>query len=138
MRRTRRASRRRVIGAASRFRLRDLVSEAMAGLLQRPGRSALTMLGTVLGIGSFVAIVGLSQTATGQIGKQFNVLDATQVTVSDSGANQASKPTMDFPADADAIADRVHGVGSNAAGNAAAERVAFQLKSALQSGPAAA
>jgi len=110
MRRTRRASRRRVIGAASRFRLHDLVSEAMAGLLQRPGRSALTMLGTVLGIGSFVAIVGLSQTATGQIGKQFNVLDATQVTVSDSGANQASKPTMDFPGDADAIVDRIHGV----------------------------
>jgi putative ABC transport system permease protein len=105
-----RASRRRVIGAASRFRLHDLFSEAMAGLLQRPGRSALTMLGTVLGIGSFVAIVGLSQTATGQIGKQFNVLDATQVTVSDTGASQASKPTLDFPANADAIVDRIHGV----------------------------
>jgi putative ABC transport system permease protein len=110
MRRARRARRRRVAGAASRLRLRDLGSEAMAGLLQRPGRSALTMLGTVLGIGSFVAIVGLSQTANGQIGKQFNLLDATQVTVSDAGANQSSKPTLDFPADADAIVDRIHGV----------------------------
>jgi putative ABC transport system permease protein len=65
MARARRASR-PVIAAASRLRLRDLGSEALAGLLQRPGRSVLTMLGTVLGIGSFVAIVGLSQTATGR------------------------------------------------------------------------
>jgi putative ABC transport system permease protein len=110
MKRARRASRRRVSGAASRLRPRDLASEALAGLLQRPGRSALTMLGTMLGIASFVAIVGLSQTAGGQIGKQFNVLDATQVTVSDTGANQASKPTLDFPAKSDAITDRIHGV----------------------------
>jgi putative ABC transport system permease protein len=84
----------------SRFRLRDLGNEALAGLLQRPGRSALTLLGTVLGIGSFVAIVGLSQTASGQIGKQFNRLDATQVTVLDSGADHAADPTLDFPQDA--------------------------------------
>src|SRR5450432_1501633 len=110
MRRTRRASRRRVIGAASRFRLRDLVSEAMAGLLQRPGRSALTMLGTVLGIGGFVAIVGLSQTASGQIGSAFNRLDATQVTVADAAAGKASTPTLDFPPDSSALVDRIHGV----------------------------
>src|SRR6266571_5335958 len=110
MARARRASGPRVTAAASRLRLRDLGSEALAGLLQRPGRSALTVLGTVLGIGSFVAIVGLSETATGQIGKQFNVLDATQVTVSDTGASQASKPTLDFPAKSDATVDGIHGV----------------------------
>lgn len=108
--RPRRGSRRRVVAVKSRLRLRDLGSEALAGLLQRPGRSVLTMLGTVLGIGSFVAIVGLSETATGQIGKQFNVLDATQVTVTDVGAGGASKPTLDLPADAGAIVDRIHGV----------------------------
>jgi putative ABC transport system permease protein len=43
------------------------------------------MLGTVLGIGAFVAIVGLSQTASGQIGEAFNQLQATQVTVRDNG-----------------------------------------------------
>jgi putative ABC transport system permease protein len=96
--------------AASRLRLRDLGSEVLAGLLQRPGRSALTLLGTVLGIGAFVAIVGLSQTASGQIGKQFNALGATQVIVSDSGAAHSQQPTLDFPADASARADRIHGV----------------------------
>ena len=48
------------------------------------------MLGTVLGIGGFVAIVGLSQTASGQIGSAFNRLDATQVTVADTAAGKAS------------------------------------------------
>ena len=95
---------------ASRLHPRDLFSEALAGLLQRPGRSALTVLGTVLGIGGFVAIVGLSQTASGQIGNAFNSLDATQVTVNDAAAGNASHPTLDFPPDADALADRIHGV----------------------------
>ena len=80
------ARRRRTVQTPSRFRLADLASEAIAGLLQRPGRSALTVLGTVAGIGGFVAIVALSQTAAGQIGKDFNVQDATQVTVTDTGA----------------------------------------------------
>src|SRR5262249_16736268 len=94
----------------SRLRLHDLGSEALAGLLQRPGRSALTMVGTILGIGAFVAIVGLSQTATGQIGKDFNVLDATQVTVTDTAAYRSGKATLDFPPNADALTDRIHGV----------------------------
>jgi putative ABC transport system permease protein len=94
----------------SRLRLPDLGNEALAGLLQRPGRSALTLVGVMLGIGSFVAIVGIAQTASGQIGKQFNVLQATQAYVFDVGAEQSSHPTVDFPPDADARADRIHGV----------------------------
>ena len=39
---------------------------------------------------------------------------------------------------ASTIANRVHGVGSNAAGNVAAQRVVFQLQTAAQSGPSAA
>jgi putative ABC transport system permease protein len=105
------ARRRTTLAEPSRLRPRDLGSEALAGLLQRPGRSVLTMVGTVLGIGAFVAIVGLSQTATGQIGKEFNLLDATQVTVTDTGAYQAGgKPTLDFPPNADAMVDKIHGV----------------------------
>jgi putative ABC transport system permease protein len=94
----------------SRLRPRDLGSEALAGLLQRPGRSALTLLGVVLGIGSFVAIVGIAQTASGQIGKQFSVLQATQAYVFDVGASQSGTPATDFPPGADALAERIHGV----------------------------
>ena len=105
-------TRRRVRGGVppSRLRFRDLGSEALAGLLQRPGRSALTLLGVMLGIGSFVAIVGIAQTASGQIGKQFNVLQASTAYVFDVGAAKSSPPAMDFPPNADALADRIHGV----------------------------
>jgi len=101
---------RRQAGGSSRLRSRDLADEALAGLLQRPGRSVLTMLGTVLGIGGFVAIVGLSHTANGQIGTAFSRLDATEVTVTDSAAAAAKTPTLDFPANADARAGRIDGV----------------------------
>src|SRR5499427_5751520 len=94
----------------SHLRLPDLGSEALAGLLQRPGRSALTLLGVILGIGSFVTIVGIAQTASGQIGKQFNVLQATQAYVFDVGAAQSSGPAVDFPPNADALVGRIHGV----------------------------
>lgn len=103
------AARRRP-GGSSRLRGRDLAGEALAGLLQRPGRSVLTMLGTVLGIGGFVAIVGLSQTANGQIGSAFSCLEATEVTVTDTAASQAKAPTLDFPPGADARAGRINGV----------------------------
>jgi putative ABC transport system permease protein len=92
------------------LRGRDLADEALAGLLQRPGRSVLTMLGTVLGIGGFVAIVGLSQTANGQIGAAFSRLGATEITVTDAAAGQATVPTLDFPPGADALAGRINGV----------------------------
>jgi putative ABC transport system permease protein len=106
-------SRRRAAVSPSRLRLRDLGSEALAGLLQRPGRSVLTLIGVVLGIGSFVAIVGIAQTASGQIGKQFNVLQATQAYVFDVGGGHTSGAAAmagDFPPDADALAERIHGV----------------------------
>ena len=65
----------------SRLRLRDLSTEAIAGVMQRPGRTILTMLGTVMGVGSFVAVLGLTASATGQVGGRFTQLIATKVTV---------------------------------------------------------
>ncbi|MBI9114173.1 ABC transporter permease [Sanguibacter suaedae] len=64
-----------------RFSARDLVAEAAHGIGARPGRLVLTILGTVLGIGSVVVTVGLAQTAAGQIGAQFDAVSATQVSV---------------------------------------------------------
>lgn len=61
--------------------LGELVDESAAGLMQRPMRSVLTALGTVLGIGAFVAVLGLTSTANGQISKTFDSYQATQVDV---------------------------------------------------------
>ncbi len=106
----------------SHLKPRDLAEEALTGLIQRPGRSVLTMLGTVLGVGAFVAVLGLTSTATGQIGKSFSVLQDTTVTVNDVGANAQQGGTggtgtatvdssgTDFPQDSDARLERLNGV----------------------------
>jgi putative ABC transport system permease protein len=100
-----------------RLATRDAAAEAVAGIVQRPGRAALTMLGTVLGVGAFVAVLGLTATGAGQISHQFTVLEDTTVTVEDNGpannlARPNSNPAIGFPASADAIADHINGVAA--------------------------
>ncbi|WP_406199923.1 ABC transporter permease [Kitasatospora sp. NBC_01560] len=94
----------------SRLPLRDLLSEALAGVLQRPARSALTGLGTVLGVGTFVAILGLTATTSSQIDSRFSVLTATEVSVEDTGGPRPELTGLSFPADADARIQRLNGV----------------------------
>jgi putative ABC transport system permease protein len=95
----------------SRLSWRDLVGEAVSGVLQRPGRSILTMLGTVLGIGAMVGILGLTTTAGGQIDKRFTALAATEVTVEDQGATASDAgPGMSFPPDSDTRIRQINGV----------------------------
>ncbi|MEU2247059.1 ABC transporter permease [Streptomyces sp. NPDC019224] len=99
-------------GAVPRTRLRflDLLAEAHAGILQRPGRSALTALGTVLGVGTFVAILGLTATASSQIDARFNTLVATEVTIEDIGGDSAERIANAFPDDAPSRLEHLHGV----------------------------
>ncbi|GGK67909.1 ABC transporter permease [Planomonospora parontospora subsp. parontospora] len=59
----------------------DLWSEALSGLLARPVRSALTTLGTVLGITTLVVTLGVAATAGNQIVGRFDELTATAITV---------------------------------------------------------
>ena len=98
-----------------RLAARDAAAEAVAGIAQRPGRAVLTMLGTVLGVGAFVAVLGLTATGAGQISHQFTILEDTTVTVEDNGpannvAPPGTNPAIGFPADADAVAGHIHGV----------------------------
>src|SRR5215467_14737816 len=100
-----------------RLTVRDAAAEAVAGIVQRPGRAGLTMLGTVLGVGAFVAVLGLTATGAGQISHEFTVLEDTTVTVEDNGpannvAPPGTNPAIGFPADADAVADHINGVAA--------------------------
>ncbi|MEU9302871.1 ABC transporter permease [Streptomyces sp. NPDC048269] len=94
----------------STFAPRDLLAEALAGMLQRPARSALTMLGTVLGVGAFVAVLGLTATASSQIDARFNMLSATEVTVEDIAREQNKFADAAFPDDASDRVERLNGV----------------------------
>lgn len=96
--------------APSRLRVRDLAGEGVAGLRARPGRTALTALGTVLGVAAFVAVLGLTATASGQIGKRFTALAATEVVVEDADGEHPDSHDPAFTADADARVRAIRGV----------------------------
>ena len=95
---------------------RDLIVDALADIVRRPGRSALTLLGTVLGVGVFVAVLGLTSAAGGRVGAQLAQLEPTTVTVDDVGATRAAalggNPSVDLPADAEPKIDALRGVVS--------------------------
>jgi putative ABC transport system permease protein len=77
-------------------------------MLQRPGRSALTALGTVLGVGAFVAVLGLTTTANSQINERFNALSSTEVSI-ELNTEDPLLDAVDFPDDAEARIDRLEG-----------------------------
>lgn len=94
--------------------LRDLMDETVAGITARPGRLALTVLGTVLGVAALVATVGIAQTAGGQIAERFDVITATEVVVAprttSSGSDDTTQAVATMPWDAAPRVARLNGV----------------------------
>ena len=72
----------------------------------------MTALGTVIGVGMLVAVLGLTSTAAAQISARFDALAATQVRIGDARATDYADPSGAFPADADERADELNGVVS--------------------------
>ena len=108
--------RRRGAGRGSRLRFGDLVDEILAGALARPARAVLTTLGTVLGLASLVATLGISRTAGNQIVERFDELSATQVVVRSAGSGGGqgrSGPAL--PWSVEARLDRLNGVVASGA-----------------------
>jgi macrolide transport system ATP-binding/permease protein len=91
------------------LRPRDLLAEAVAGLLARPARVGLTVLGTVIGVGALVATLGLSKTAGSQIVGRFDALAATDIVISPSTRAGGTRGEV-LPWDAEARLRRLNGV----------------------------
>ncbi len=72
--------------------LRDLAAETVATIIARPGRATLTALGTALGVGTLVAILGLTSTATGQVSARFDARAAATVTAYDGRSPGSNLP----------------------------------------------
>jgi len=89
--------------------LRDLFDEAIAGLFARPWRTALTMLGIVIGLTALVATIGLSRTASNRIIGRFDELAATEIFVTTKPAPDGAKPEA-LPWDAPTRLRRLNGV----------------------------
>jgi putative ABC transport system permease protein len=90
--------------------MRDLGAEALAGIGARPARTALTVLGTVLGIATLVTTLGVSSTAGNQIAGRFDAVTATEVDLQVTDAVPGQLPYVSW----DALQDltRLNGVRS--------------------------
>lgn len=86
-----------------------ILTEALASLGQKPTRTLLTMAGTVLGVGAFISVLGLTSTASGQISEQFSRLEATTVTVRDVATSEGGV-LHSFPVNAEIIVANLNGV----------------------------
>lgn len=87
---------------------RRLLYEAMAGVIQRSSRSGMTIVGIAIGVASFVAVLGVTASANGQISDEFLKVEATQITVTPRHGGSGTDPL--FPADADTRARQIEGV----------------------------
>ncbi|QDB80660.1 ABC transporter permease [Georgenia wutianyii] len=93
--------------------MRDLVREAGHGIGARPGKLALTILGTVLGIAALVVTIGMAQTGGGQIARQFDAVAATQAVIqpgTTEGADGSSRSRAALPWDTPERLGRLNGV----------------------------
>lgn len=90
--------------------IRDLLAESIAGIFARPGRTALTILGTVLGIGALVATLGVARTAGNQIVGRFDELAATSVVVTNDRGFFGDQNRVAIPIDAEDRVTRLNGV----------------------------
>lgn len=89
----------------------DVMNEALAGALARPGRAMMTALGTVLGVGALIATLGIAQTAGGQILATFDELVATEILIFPREEVGQSEGTLNaIPADAESRLERLNGV----------------------------
>lgn len=84
----------------------DLFSEAWSALAERPLRSTLTALGTILGIAALVSIVGITSSAQAQVSNRFDRLAATQVSIQD----QRPDGSAPFPPNTEVILRALNGV----------------------------
>jgi putative ABC transport system permease protein len=105
--------------SVSRLSFRDLCAEAIAGVGARPARTALTVLGTVLGIGTLVTTLGVSITAGNQIAGRFDAVTATEISITINSADAGQPPTMEWAALSNLT--RLNGVRAAAAMSRTAE-----------------
>jgi putative ABC transport system permease protein len=72
-----------------RLRATDLIRESVLSVLRHPGRSLVTVIGTIVGAAAYVYTLGLGATMNGQVSAAFDARRATEVIV------QPEDPTLD-------------------------------------------
>lgn len=93
--------------AGSRVTLGDVAREAVAGVVLRPTRIVLTLIGITLGVASLIVVLGISKSGSTQILARFDALRATEVQVLPTVFEEGSWP---FPQDVEQRLLRLNGV----------------------------
>ncbi|MCI1936173.1 MAG: ABC transporter permease [Bifidobacteriaceae bacterium] len=83
----------------STIRVKDFLHEILSAASSRPSRTLMTIAGTILGIATFIGIIGFTQSAAGQISEKFNTLEATQLHLTDNLPKTSQKAALSFPTD---------------------------------------
>ncbi len=96
------------MSTASRLSPSDLWREVRLDLTSRPSRSALTALGTLIGIAVLVSTLGLAASLASQISARFDALAATEITVTSVQGKEADGSQL--PVDAPERSLRINGV----------------------------
>ncbi|MEM7324377.1 MAG: ABC transporter permease [Actinomycetota bacterium] len=85
----------------------DLLITASAGLLARPSRTFLILLGPVIGVGAIVAAIGLTESAKGDVRATLEDLGTNLVTVQASSGFQGQPGLPRLPEEAAERLDRI-------------------------------
>lgn len=93
--------------------LRELLAVAWSGLTARRTRTALIMLGPVVGVAAMVAAVGLTESAKGNLKAELSKLGTTLIVATAGTSFGQQNPTL--PSDAVARADAISTVTGSAA-----------------------
>lgn len=88
--------------------VRDLIGEVRADIESRPGRAALTALGTLVGVGVLVSTLVLATSLGAQIGDRFDALRSPVIRVASAEDDTHTEPSL--PKDAVARAERLDAV----------------------------
>lgn len=94
------------VSRKSTFRVIDLIREALSSVFNRPIRAVLTGMGTILGVGAFVATIALADSTRAQVSSRFDALKATEIHLKDSRPD-GSNP---FPSTSSDILLKLNGV----------------------------
>lgn len=90
--------------------IRAILAEAAAGIVQRPARSFMTALGTVIGVTVLVAVLALTSSASSQVAKEFDLQEATLVRTKQQPRQPSAVDGLIFELDSPAAASRINGV----------------------------
>jgi macrolide transport system ATP-binding/permease protein len=94
----------------SRLLVSDLLQEALAGMLARPSRMMLTVLGVLIGLTALVATLGLTRTAGNRIISQFDHVAATELFITPRPGIRGIVDPEAIPWDAPSRLRRLNGV----------------------------